>query len=141
MLLPPPPFGSSARLRVCPAPAVVEAPPPGSQQPSSRPPLSPPLPRLSALCPRSFVRRRSFLLGNEKKKEKREKCLLSTEGWIRASTAEGRERFHRVFGPPEPRLMFTVSGNFGGVFSNPEAGVTEGADGGEEVGKTHGFFF
>lgn len=62
-----------------------------------------------------------------------QKCLFSTEGWIRASTADVRERFCRVFRPLEQRFNFYGEWKFGGMFSNPEAGVTEGAEGGEEV--------
>lgn len=67
------------------------------------------------------------------------KRLFSTEGWIRDSTADGRERFYRVFRPLEQRFNSYGEWKFGGVFSIPEAGVTEGAGGGEEVRyPTHG---
>lgn len=101
-----------ACLRVGPAPAAVEAPPPGSQQPVAAGRLSPPFPRRSALCRRCLDRRRSFLLGNKK-------CLFSTEGWIRASSADGRERFHPLSRPLEQRLMFTVRGNSEACFQSP----------------------
>lgn len=85
---------------------------PAPNSPSSRPPLSSFPPALSAFCPRCLDRRRSFPLGNKKR-------LFSTEGWIRASTAEGKERFYRVFWPLEQRLMFTVSANSEACFQTP----------------------
>lgn len=109
VLLPPPPLGLSARLS-CPRRGGS----PTSRLPAARAAgrLSPPFPRRSAFCPRCLDRRRSFLLGNKK-------CLFSTEGWIRASTTDGRERFYRVFWPLEQRLMFTVSGNSEACFQTP----------------------
>lgn len=81
---PPPPLRLvSLCLPVCPAPAGEEAPPPGSQQPAASLLLSPAL-CSAVLRPCGLAWRRSFLRDN-----KSAESLFSTEGWIRAFTADG----------------------------------------------------
>lgn len=108
VLLPPPPLGSSARLSCPRRGGSPTSRLPAAQQPAA----SPPLPRRSVLCPRSLVRRRSFLLCNKSV------CSRRRDGSGIRPLTEGSV-FTGFSGRWSSVLIFTVSGNSEACFQTP----------------------
>lgn len=116
VLLPPPPRGSSARLSCPRRDGSPTSRLPAAQQPAA----SPPLPRRSPLCPRSLVRRRSFLLCNKSV------CSRPRDGSGTRPLTEGSV-FTGFSGRWSSVLIFTVSGNSEACFQPPRLVATEAA--------------